>query len=189
MVTEKKTTTPHVKAEKPKAPRKVAVSAKGGSASGGKKAVKADETAAVEVKEKAHVVHADATKYHKALGRRKEATARVRLIPGGKGNIIVNGKEFDKYFTVEWHRQSILAPLVAVGENDSYDVSAKIEGGGVAGQAIALQHGVARCLLLVNPDYRKTLRRAGYLTRDPRAKERKKPGLKRARKRGQWAKR
>jgi small subunit ribosomal protein S9 len=127
--------------------------------------------------------------FHKALGRRKEATARVRLIPGGKGKIIVNGRPFEQYFSVEWHRQSILAPLLAVGENGSYDVSAKIEGGGISGQATSLQHGIARALLLVNPDYRKTLRRAGYLTRDPRAKERKKPGLKRARKRGQWAKR
>lgn len=134
-------------------------------------------------------VASSSSDYHKALGRRKEATARVRLIPGGKGIITVNGREFEKYFQVEWHRQAIMAPLVAVGENDSYDVSAKIEGGGIAGQATALQHGISRCLLIVNPDYRKTLRRAGYLTRDPRAKERKKPGLKRARKRGQWAKR
>ena len=128
-------------------------------------------------------------KYHKALGRRKEATARVRLIPNGSGKIVVNGKPLEQFFTVEWNRQSILSPLVSVGANTDYDVSAKIEGGGVAGQAIALRHGIARCLLLVNPDFRKTLRRAGYLTRDPRAKERKKPGLKRARKAAQWAKR
>jgi len=127
--------------------------------------------------------------YHKALGRRKEATARVRLIPGGSGKITVNGKTLEAFFTVEWNRQSILAPLVSVGANTDYDVSAKVEGGGVAGQAIAVRHGIARCLLLVNEDFRKTLRRAGYLTRDPRAKERKKPGLKRARKAAQWAKR
>ncbi len=127
--------------------------------------------------------------YHKALGRRKEATARVRLIPGGSGKIVVNGKPIEQFFTVEWNRQSIISPLIAVGANTDYDVSAKVEGGGVAGQAIAVRHGIARCLLLVNEDFRKTLRRAGYLTRDPRAKERKKPGLKRARKRGQWAKR
>jgi small subunit ribosomal protein S9 len=182
MVTEKKTTTTHTaaKTEKPKAVKKSAV----------KKSVKAVEaTESVVTKEKAPVTISDSVKYHKALGRRKEATARVRLIPGGKGNIIVNGKDFDKYFTVEWHRQSILAPLIAVGENGNYDISVKVEGGGVSGQATSVQHGISRCLLIVNPDYRKTLRRAGYLTRDPRAKERKKPGLKRARKRGQWAKR
>ena len=97
--------------------------------------------------------------------------------------------ELAQVITVEWNRQSILAPLVSVGANTDYDVSAKVEGGGVAGQAIAVRHGIARCLLLVNEDFRKTLRRAGYLTRDPRAKERKKPGLKRARKAAQWAKR
>jgi small subunit ribosomal protein S9 len=143
----------------------------------------------VEVEAKAPVKIVDASKYHKALGRRKEATAKVRLIPGGSGKVIVNNKPMEQYFSVKWYRQSIMSPLVAVGANADYDVSARIEGGGVAGQAIALRHGIARCLLLVNPDFRKTLRRAGYLTRDPRAKERKKPGLKRARKRGQWAKR
>ncbi len=171
MVTSAKKTT-HT--AKPKAVRKPAV----------KKAAKP-----VEVEVKAPVKVVDASKYHKGLGRRKEATAKVRLIPGGSGKVIVNNKPMEQYFTVEWHRQSIMSPLVAVGANADYDVSARIEGGGVAGQAIALRHGIARCLLLVNPDFRKTLRRAGYLTRDPRAKERKKPGLKRARKRGQWAKR
>ena len=155
--------------------------------------VKHDEPAVAAPKEavahKKLVIGGAAPEYHKALGRRKEATARVRLIPGGSGKITVNGKPIEAFFTVEWNRQSILAPLIAVGANADYDVSALIEGGGVAGQAIALRHGIARCLLLVNEDFRKTLRRAGFLTRDPRAKERKKPGLKRARKRGQWAKR
>jgi small subunit ribosomal protein S9 len=185
--TTEKTEEKDVKAatEKPKAVRKPAV----------KKTVaaKAVEAVATEAKTETvtHAKHVTGgvEKYHKALGRRKEATARVRLIPGGSGNIIVNGKKIEDFFTVEWHRLQIMQPLVAVGANVDYDVSAKIEGGGVAGQAIALRHGIARCLLLVNEDFRKTLRRAGYLTRDPRAKERKKPGLKRARKRGQWAKR
>jgi len=170
-------------AEKPKAVRKPAV----------KKAVapKHEETAVVAAKEVvAHkTIGAGAVEYHKALGRRKEATARVRLIPGGSGKVVINGKPMDQYFTVEWHRLQVMQPLVAMGANTDYDVSVKVEGGGVAGQAIAVRHGIARCLLLVNEDFRKTLRRAGYLTRDPRAKERKKPGLKRARKRGQWAKR
>jgi len=128
-------------------------------------------------------------KYIAAIGRRKEATARVRMIPGGKGTIVVNARAFDDYFPVEWQRQSILSPLVAVGQQDSYDISVKVEGGGMNGQAESVRHGIARALLLIDENYRKTLRRAGYLTRDPRAKERKKPGLKRARKRGQWAKR
>jgi small subunit ribosomal protein S9 len=189
MVTAKKITTekPVKKPAAKPAVKKLAVPAKDGSASSGKRTVE-KKTAHHEVAVKPAIV-SSASGYHKALGRRKEATARVRLIPGGKGNIIVNGRPLEQYFTVEWHRQSILAPLVAVGENASYDVSARIEGGGVSGQADALRHGIARALLLVNPDYRKSLRRAGYLTRDPRAKERKKPGLKRARKRAQWAKR
>jgi len=170
--------TDKVVAEKPKTPRKTAV----------KKVVAKPVEVVVDEAPKV-VIKASADKFHKALGRRKEATARVRLIPGGSGNVIVNGKKIEDFFTVEWHRLQVMQPLVAVGANADYDVSAKIEGGGVAGQAIALRHGIARCLLLVNEDFRKTLRRAGYLTRDPRAKERKKPGLKRARKRGQWAKR
>jgi len=136
-------------------------------------------------------VHAPAASSHelvKAIGRRKESTARVRLTPHGKGTVIVNGRSFEDYFPVIWHRQDILAPLQAVGAVDS-DISVKVEGGGVHGQATAVRHGIARALLLVNPDFRTTLRRAGYLTRDPRAKERKKPGLKRARRAPQWKKR
>ncbi len=162
--------------EKPKAVRKPAV----------KKAAAQQPVEAVVVETKPM---STSEKYTKALGRRKEATARVRLIPGGSGNVIVNGKKLADFFTVEWHRLQIMQPLVAVGANADYDVSVKVEGGGVAGQAIAVRHGIARCLVTINEDFRKSLRRAGYLTRDPRAKERKKPGLKRARKRGQWAKR
>ncbi len=180
MVTTKKTPAEKpAKAAAPRAPRAAKAPAK--------KAVKAAhaETAAAEAKAPAAALSGN---FHKALGRRKEATARVRLMPGS-GKITVNGRPFENFFTVEWHRQAIMAPLVAVGENGNVDISVKVEGGGVAGQADAVRHGVARALLMVNPDYRKTLRRAGHLTRDPRAKERKKPGLKRARKRPQWAKR
>jgi len=187
MVTAKKSTSSAVKTAKTakdavvpakhKAPRKISAPRKPAHA----------EAVSSAAEEK--IPGAAFSKYHKALGRRKEATARVRLIPNGKGKIIVNGRPLDQYFTVEWSRQSILASLVAVGENGNYDITAKIEGGGITGQADALRHGIARALLIVNPDYRKTLRRAGFLTRDPRAQERKKPGLKRARKRAQWAKR
>lgn len=187
MVTPKKTTT-----ETAEKPVKAARAPKATTAKPAvKKAVK-HETVVAEAKAEATPVVVKvggASQTHKVLGRRKEATARVWLITNGTGKITVNGKAFEQYFTVEWHRQTILAPLIAVGENGVNDISVKVEGGGVSGQADAVRHGVARALLLVNPDYRKTLRRAGHLTRDPRAKERKKPGLKRARKRGQWAKR
>jgi small subunit ribosomal protein S9 len=179
-------------------------SAKGGSASGGK--TESKPKAAAKKRAPAHakttVMVSDGVvpkktvapvlvegTYIAAIGRRKEATARVRLIAGGKGTIVINARSFENYFPVEWQRQSILSPLIAVGQQDSYDISVKVEGGGMNGQADSVRHGIARALLLIDENYRKTLRRAGYLTRDPRAKERKKPGLKRARKRGQWAKR
>jgi small subunit ribosomal protein S9 len=183
MVTTKKTT--EKISEKPKTAVKPAVKKAPAKTV---KAVKAVKTADAETPKK-EIPMSSSADFHKALGRRKEATARVRLIPGGSGKVTVNGRTLENFFSVEWHRHAIMQPLIAVGANADYDVSAKIEGGGIAGQAIALQHGIARCLLLVNPDFRKSLRRAGYLTRDPRAKERKKPGLKRARKRPQWAKR
>jgi small subunit ribosomal protein S9 len=172
-----------VKVPKPHAPRKVA-------------AKKTDEAVLVEVKGEKIVApvvsigsNTPSEGYFKAKGRRKEATARVRLIPGGKGTITINGRPLEQYFQIEWDRQNILAPLVATGRTTDYDITVRVEGGGIQGQSIAVRHGIARALLIINEDYRKTLRRAGYLTRDPRAKERKKPGLKRARKRGQWAKR
>lgn len=183
MVTTKKTT--EKISEKPKAASKPVAKKAPAKAVKTVKAVKATEAEAP----KKEFASASSEGFHKAIGRRKEATARVRLIPGGSGKVTVNGRALEDFFRVEWHRHAIMQPLVAVGANADYDVSAKIEGGGIAGQATALQHGIARCLLLVNPDFRKSLRRAGYLTRDPRAKERKKPGLKRARKRPQWAKR
>ncbi len=127
--------------------------------------------------------------YLYAVGRRKEASARVRLIPGGKGTIVVNAKPLEQYFPVQWHQQAIRNPLIAVGQDVQFDITVKVSGGGVNGQAEAVRHGISRALLLVDPNFRKTLRRAGYLTRDPRAKERKKPGLKRARRAPQWKKR
>jgi small subunit ribosomal protein S9 len=167
---------------KPRAPRKPAVK-KAETKTEAVKHVHVAAPVAVEVGVKS------TEKMFKTLGRRKEATASVWLIAGGKGNITINGKPLEQYFTIEWDRQNILAPLLATGHRDDHDVSVKVEGGGIQGQSIAVRHGIARALLLLNEDYRKTLRAAGFLTRDPRAKERKKPGLKRARKRGQWAKR
>lgn len=124
-----------------------------------------------------------------AVGRRKTSIARVRLIKNGKGAITVNGKKFDDFFTTFDLRSQIEAPLKAVGQNEAVDVSVKVEGGGVRGQAEAIRHGVARALIVLNPTFRKTLKKLGYLSRDPRKKERKKFGLKGARRSPQWSKR
>ena len=124
----------------------------------------------------------------RSVGRRKTASARVRLSPG-TGKITVNGKDFKEYFPYfEW-QNIILAPLTAVGKEKTFDVSAKIVGGGQKGQATAVQLGIARALVIWNEDLKKSLKTQGYLTRDARVKERKKPGLKRARRAPQWSKR
>jgi len=127
--------------------------------------------------------------FERAIGRRKTAAARVRLIPGGKGEIIVNGKQCNQYFGVFALQEAVRAPLRAVGKDETFDVSAKVAGGGLHGQAEAIRHGIARALVKWNSELRKTLKSEGYLRRDPRAKERKKPGLKRARRAPQWSKR
>ncbi|HFD38344.1 MAG TPA: 30S ribosomal protein S9 [Anaerolineae bacterium] len=127
-------------------------------------------------------------RYYEAVGRRKRATARVRLYPG-EGQVIVNGRELDEYFGRPQDRLSVLAPLSLTKNEGRFNVSVLVKGGGITGQAEAIRHGVARALLVVDPNLRLPLRRAGYLTRDPREKERKKPGLKRARKAPQYTKR
>lgn len=127
--------------------------------------------------------------YYEGIGRRKEATARVRLM-SGSGRFIVNEKPVDQYFTRLGDLDAILAPFRITGENlGALDVTVQVKGGGVTGQTGAVQLGVARALLLMNPDYRKALREGGLLTRDARVKERKKPGLKRARKAPTYTKR
>lgn len=125
---------------------------------------------------------------HRTVGRRKESVARVRLLPG-KGVITVNGKPSDKYFARETDQILIKQPLLVTGTLDKYDVIGNIRGGGLSGQAGALRHGIARALLLAQPEVKDALRKNGFLTRDPRAKERKKYGQKGARKRFQWTKR
>ncbi|GAB4438531.1 MAG: 30S ribosomal protein S9 [Anaerolineae bacterium] len=127
--------------------------------------------------------------YYEAIGRRKASSARVRLYPGGAGNLIVNDKPGEEYLPRLGDYDAMLAPLRAVGQENAYNVTVKVSGGGITGQTDAIQLGIARALTKVNPDYRATLRAAGYLTRDPRAKERKKPGLKRARKAPTYTKR
>jgi small subunit ribosomal protein S9 len=127
--------------------------------------------------------------YHYALGRRKEASAQARLFLKGKGEVTVNGKPIEKYFTTFEQRALVLEPLVAVGQDKSLDLDLRIEGGGLKGQADAARLGVSRALLKLDPGYRTTLKPLGLLTRDARVKERKKPGLKKARRAPQWAKR
>ncbi|KKR34632.1 MAG: 30S ribosomal protein S9 [Candidatus Magasanikbacteria bacterium GW2011_GWA2_40_10] len=124
----------------------------------------------------------------RSVGRRKTASARVRLSPG-TGKITVNGKALEVYFPYfEW-QNIVKAPLTAVNKEKTFDVSAKIVGGGQKGQATAVQLGIARALVVWNDELKKSLKTQGYLTRDARVKERKKPGLKRARRAPQWSKR
>ena len=124
-----------------------------------------------------------------ATGRRKEAIARVRLVPG-TGQWTVNGRQLDAYFPNKVHQQLVNEPFVTLGAEDRFDVIARIHGGGVSGQAGALRLAIARALNAIDEDgNRSLLKRAGFLTRDPRAKERKKYGLKKARKAPQYSKR
>jgi len=127
------------------------------------------------------------TKYT-AVGRRKESVARIQLI-NGQGNIMVNCKPYEKYFIRETDRIIIKQPLEMTDNLNKYDVIANIKGGGLSGQAGALKLAISRALILANPAYRDLLRKQGFLTRDPRMKERKKYGQKGARKRFQWTKR
>ena len=127
--------------------------------------------------------------YYEGIGRRKASTARVRIM-AGSGNFIINGKPLEDYFTRLGDIEKIVSPLQAVGEDNSrLDISVMVKGGGVTGQTGSVQLGIARALLLMNPDLRSTLRKGGFTTRDPRVKERKKPGLKRARKAPTYTKR
>lgn len=127
--------------------------------------------------------------YYEGIGRRKESTARVRIMTG-TGKFLVNDKTGEEYFPRTGDLQLVIAPLDAAGENpNNLDITVQVKGGGVTGQRDAVQLGVARALLLMNPDLRSTLRKGGFLTRDPRVKERKKPGLKRARKAPTYTKR
>jgi small subunit ribosomal protein S9 len=124
-----------------------------------------------------------------ATGRRKQAIARVRIVPGS-GQWVVNGKALDVYFPNKVHQQLVNEPFVTLGAEDRFDVIARIHGGGTSGQAGALRLAIARCLNEIDTEgNRPALKRAGFLTRDPRAKERKKYGLKKARKAPQYSKR
>ncbi len=127
--------------------------------------------------------------YYYGTGRRKTAVARVRLFPGGDGTIIVNGKDSNQYFGREALTSTIRAPLRLLDVGGRFNATVRVVGGGVSGQAGAVRHGIARALVRADEEWKPSLRKAGYLTRDSRMKERKKYGLKRARKAPQYTKR
>ena len=129
-----------------------------------------------------------AIEQYRGTGRRKTSVAQVRLLPGN-GNIKINGKDIDEYFDYETLKVVAKEPLEILELTDQYDAIIKVTGGGYTGQAGAVRHGIARALLVANPEFRPTLKKAGMLTRDPRMKERKKYGLKKARKSPQFSKR
>jgi small subunit ribosomal protein S9 len=131
---------------------------------------------------------ATAEKPVQTVGRRKEAIVRVRLVPGS-GQFKLNGRPLDVYFPNKVHQQLIKEPLVTLEKTEAYDVLATLRGGGITGQAGALRLAIARALIEIDSDDRPTLKKAGFLTRDPRVKERKKYGLKKARKAPQYSKR
>lgn len=134
-------------------------------------------------------VSTPAGEYIYAAGNRKTCVARVRLYTGGTGAIVVNEKKLEEYIVVPSKRDAVKSPLRLTGHLTTFDISVKTSGGGLGGQAEAIRHGISKALLAFDPSLRITLKRAGMLTRDPRMKERKKPGLHRARRAPQWSKR
>lgn len=127
--------------------------------------------------------------YYEGIGRRKTATARVRLWVGGNGTVIINDRPGEEYLPREGDLNLALEPLRAVGQDTAYNVTVRVNGGGITGQRDAIQLGLARALLKIEPEWRNQLRQGEFLSRDPREKERKKPGLKRARKAPTYTKR
>ncbi|MFO7560537.1 MAG: 30S ribosomal protein S9 [Desulfobacterales bacterium] len=123
-----------------------------------------------------------------ATGKRKNAIARTWLKPG-KGEIVVNDRPMDEYFTIETSKIILSQPLVLTDTKESFDINVKVKGGGISGQAGAVRHGITKALILANPDLRSVLKKAGFVKRDPRVKERKKYGQKGARARFQFSKR
>jgi len=129
------------------------------------------------------------TRYIPAIGRRKNATAQVRLTPDSKMTYVINDRALDEYFTVEELQKTVRSPFSTIEAKDDFMVSVVVRGGGIRAQADAIRHGIARALTKYNENLRGDLKSAGYLKRDPRRKERKKPGLLKARKRPAWSKR
>jgi small subunit ribosomal protein S9 len=131
----------------------------------------------------------DKQNYFHGTGRRKTSVAQVRIMPGGGGAIIVNGSPYEEVFTRQIHRETIVNPLMLTDTADKYSVMVKVDGGGVTGQSGAIAHGIARALIRADESLKPVLKQNGMLSRDARAKERKKPGLRRARKAKQYTKR
>lgn len=165
-----------------KAPRKIAAKKQD-------KKIVSDKNMVVEAESIAAAESVKAGSFIPALGRRKTSVARVRLIKNGKGAITINGRKLEDFFGAHTLRDEIESPLRAVGQSDSVDISALVNGGGIRGQAQAVRLGISRALVELNPTFRVVLKKLGYLTRDPRKRERKKFGKKSARRSPQWSKR
>jgi len=153
-----------------------------------KKATTTKKAKTVITESKPVVKRTAASDQTRAVGRRKSASARVR-IEKGTGKITVNGQPMAVYFPYFELQETVLAPLKALAKEKDLDVSIKVQGGGKKGQSVSAQHGLSRALVKWNEEFKKALKTQGYLTRDPRVKERKKFGLKRARRAPQWSKR
>lgn len=149
----------------------------------------AGTTSAKEVKTNEEASLKRRSDFIRAVGRRKKAVAQVRLFQNGKGDFVINDAQMAKYFPYYELQEIVEAPLKESALLGKVDVSIKVRGGGKRGQAEAIQLGIARTIIKLNEDYKKSLRALGYVTRDSRVKERKKPGLKRARRAPQWSKR
>jgi small subunit ribosomal protein S9 len=128
-------------------------------------------------------------KYYEAVGRRKTAVARVRITKADKNSVVVNDRSLENYFPIKEHQMAITDPFIKSKPTEFFSVSAKVNGGGINGQAEAVRHGISRALLEFDLSLRGKLKKLGFLKRDPRAKERRKFGLKKARKSPQWSKR
>jgi small subunit ribosomal protein S9 len=185
----KKAKTQETKKEAKEKAEKKTLSQKTTTKSTKKEEVKTEDAPGVEVKDKA-------PKYFEAVGRRKTSTARVRLFTQlltakqkEEDNIVVNGKPYKSYFPLPLLQKKITDPLDKLNIRGKFGISILVRGGGISSQADACRHGIARALVLMNPYFRKRLKKAGFLTRDPRMRERKKFGLKRARRAPQWSKR
>lgn len=132
---------------------------------------------------------AESARYIEAIGRRKTASARIRITPASRFAFLVNSRELSTYFPTEGMQKAVSSPFEKSGTDQKFKVTAIVRGGGIEAQAEAVRHGIARALVEFNHDFRKNLKSAGYLKRDPRMKERRKFGLKKARKAPQWSKR
>lgn len=139
------------------------------------------------VKEK--TVEKSGSEYYQGVGRRKTSVARVRLYNKKNGSVSVNEKKLEQYFTTETLQKTVMSPLDKMKSLDKFEIKVIVRGGGINSQAEAIRHGISRALVVFNEEYKKRLRKAGLLTRDSRMKERKKFGLKRARRAPQWSKR